>query len=139
MKSLNTQTPATENQIESYKPPIKKRVNQLDGYIATSLNGGMIKPIAYKRVLAGSYDYEYKQRLNIKMLTPLCPAYQALKCTLKAYWVPDSAVWKKRVKMGKPKGGSTVSKIKEIPNLGGKNIPQNFCWENGRLSDKKYR
>ncbi len=123
LKSINDQTPATKNQITNSKPDIIKNSNDLMGYFANSINGGFIKPITYKYVMAGEKHLEYRMRMNIRMLTPLTPAYQKLKATFRTYFVPNKRVWDNAEKFISQKGGSTETKIKTIPNLGGKPTP----------------
>lgn len=124
LKSINEQSPATKNQITSEKPSIIKNSNILQGYFANSINGGHIKPITYKYVMAGERHMEYRLQCSIKMLTPLTPCYQRLKVVFKAYYVPNSRVWKSADKFLSQKGGSTEAKIKQIPNLAGKEVPR---------------
>lgn len=124
LKSINEQSPATKNQITNSKPDIIKNANVLQGYFANSINGGHIKPITYKYVMAGEKHAEFRLQASIKMLTPLTPCYQRLKAVFKAYFVPNSRVWDNAEKFLSQKGGSTDTKIKKIPNLLGKKIPQ---------------
>lgn len=130
LKSINDQTPATKNQITNEKPDIIKNSNDLMGYFANSINGGFIKPITYKYVMAGEKHVEYRLRMNIRMLTPLTPAYQKLKATFRTYFVPNSRVWDNAEKFISQKGGSTETKIKTIPNLGGKPTPTIRLFDN---------
>lgn len=123
MKSINDQKPATKNQITNNKPSIIKNANVLQGYLANSFNGGMLKTIAYHPIMAGTKAMDYRIRLNLRMLTPKTPVYQRLKLTLKCYFVPNSRVWPNWEKFLAQKGGATENKIKEIPNLGGLSIP----------------
>lgn len=122
LKSLNEQSTATKNQITSEKPSIIKNSNVLQGYFANSINGGHIKPITYKYVMAGEKHMEYRLQASIKMLTPVTPCYQRLKALFKAYFVPNSRVWDNADKFLSQKGGSTETKIKIIPNIGGKEV-----------------
>ncbi len=124
LKPINEQSPATKNQITNEKPSIIKSANVLQGYFANSINGGHIKPITYKYVMAGEKHMEYRIQASIKMLTPLTPCYQRLKAVFKAYFVPNSRVWNNAEKFLSQKGGSTDTKIKKIPNIGGKTISQ---------------
>lgn len=124
LKSLNEQSPATKNQITNEKPSIIKNSNVLQGYFANSINGGHIKPITYKYVMAGEKHIEYRLQASIKMLTPLTPCYQRLKAVFKAYFVPNSRVWNNAEKFLSQKGGSTDTKVKKIPNIGGKEVPR---------------
>ena len=119
MKSLNEQKAPTTNQISNNKPDIIKNMNVLQGYIANSMNGGMIKPIAWLPIMAGTNAADYRLRLNIKMLTPKTPVYQKLKLVLKTFYVPNSRVWKNAEKFTAQKGGATENKIKEVPNSSG--------------------
>lgn len=123
LRSLNEQTPAGKNSISNKKPAVFQSANYMDGYFAGSCNGGMLRPIIYKKVMAGEKIYDYSVKIRISMLTPKTPAYQKLKMTLKCFFVPDSRVWANSEKFYSQKGGSTVVKIAEIPNLGGKQIP----------------
>lgn len=123
LRSLNEQTPAGKNSISNKKPAVFQSANYMDGYFAGSCNGGMIRPVTYKKVMAGEKIYDYSVKMRISMLTPKTPAYQKLKMTLKCFFVPDSRVWANSEKFYAQKGGSSVSKISEIPNLGGKQIP----------------
>lgn len=124
LKPINEQSPATKNQITNEKPSIIKNANVLQGYFANSINGGHIKPITYKYIMAGEKHMEYRLQASIKMLTPLTPCYQRLKAVFKAYFVPNSRIWDNAEKFLSQKGGSTEAKIKKIPNLGGMTIPQ---------------
>lgn len=123
LKPINEQSPATKNQITNEKPSIIKNANVLQGYFANSINGGHIKPITYKYVMAGEKHMEYRLQASIKMLTPLTPCYQRLKAVFKAYFVPNKRVWNNAEKFLSQKGGSTETKIKTIPNIGGLSIP----------------
>lgn len=124
LKSINEQSAPTKNQITSEKPSIIKNSNVLQGYFANSINGGHIKPITYKYVMAGEKHMEYRLQASIKMLTPLTPCYQRLKAVFKAYFVPNSRVWESAERFLSQKGGSTEPKIKKIPNIGGKQVPK---------------
>lgn len=123
IRSLNEQTPATKNQIQNNKPSIRKSNNIIQGFFANSINGGMIKPILYAPLMTGQNVINHTIRANIKMLTPKTPAYQKLKGTLRTYFVPNSRVWTNWENFLAQKGGANETKIKEIPNLGGKQIP----------------
>ena len=119
LRSINDQTPAGKNSISSKKPAVFQSANYMDGYFSGSCNGGMIRPLTYKKVMAGEKIYDYSYKIRISMLTPKTPAYQKLKMTLKCFFVPDSRVWTNSEKFYAQKGGSSVNKINEIPNLGG--------------------
>ena len=122
LRSLNEQTPAGKNSISNNKPAVFQSANYMDGYFAGSCNGGMLRPITFKKVMAGEKIYDYSVKMRISMLTPKTPAYQKLKMTLKCFFVPDSRVWTNSEKFYAQKGGSTVNKINEIPNLGGSSL-----------------
>lgn len=125
MNNDKQQKPATVNQIEQEKPTIPKSIdNLLLGYFANSMNGGHNRTIFFKKVMAGERHKQFKVKLNMQLLTPLTPAYQNLKCTVRAYFVPNSRVWENAEKYTAQKGGNTTEKIAEIPNLQGKFIPQ---------------
>lgn len=119
LRSLNEQTPAGKNSISNKKPAVFQSANYMDGYFSGSCNGGMIRPVIFKKVMAGEKIYDYSVKIRISMLTPKTPAYQKLKMTLKCFFVPDSRVWTNSEKFYSQKGGSTVGKISEIPNIGG--------------------
>lgn len=123
LRSIQEQKPATKNQISNNKPDVFKNANFMEGYFANSCNGGMLRPIAYKKVMAGEKIYDYSMKIRISMLTPKTPAYQRLKANLKCFFVPDSRVWKNSEKFYSQRGGSTETKISEIPNLGGVSVP----------------
>ena len=125
LRSIQEQKPATKNQISNNKPSVFKNANFMEGYFANSCNGGMLRPIAYKKVMAGEKIYDYSMRIRISMLTPKTPVYQRLKANFKCFFVPDSRVWKNSEKFYSQRGGATEVKIKEIPNLGGKNV---YTW-----------
>ena len=120
---LNTQKPASTNSILNEKPIVKKTETTLTGYLATSMNGGMIKPIYFKQVMAGEKIKEMKLRINVKMLTPRTPSFQKLKLVLKTFFVPNKRIWTNADKFEAQKGGATQIKIKEIPNLGNAQLP----------------
>ena len=122
-KSLNEQTPATKNQIKSIKGELPRSKNLLEGYIANSMNGGILKPIAYKKVMAGEKIYEYSIKGIIRMLVPKTPVAQKLKITFNTFFVPNSRVWKNAEAYTSQKGGSSETKISEIPNFGGYELP----------------
>lgn len=122
---MNTenQTMATKNQIKAEKPEVKKTYNKLEGFIGNSCNGGMLRTVAWKPIMAGTYDAAYRLKLDIKMLTPLVPAFQKLSATFRTYFVPNTAVWKNAQAFEAQKGGSTVTKISKVPTLPSTAIP----------------
>lgn len=117
------QKPFTKNQIENDKPSVKQTVNILSGWIGNSMNAGHNRVIHFKKIMAGERHREYKIKLNIKLLTPKTPTYQKLKTCIRTYFVPNSRVWDNAEAYTAQKGGTTVEKIKEIPNLGNQTIP----------------
>lgn len=123
MENSQVQTAAQPNNIENNKKPVPKTATLLSGWIANSMNGGHNRTIAYKKIMAGEKHFEYGVNLNMKLLTPKSPTYQNLKCTIYAYFVPNSRVWKNAEKYTAQKGGTTVEKITQIPNFGGHEIP----------------
>lgn len=136
--SNNDQKTPTTNQVKNIKPSITKNANILGGTIANSINGGHVKPIHYKYVMAGEGHFQTRIRMNLKMITPKAPNFCALKGTLRAFFVPHSRVWKNAEKFLSQKGGDTEIKIKEIPNIGGYGVAT-ITDENGqnltRLTD----
>ncbi len=123
VKNINSQTPATKNQISNKKPGILKNSNVLQGYFCNSMNGATIKPIAYKKIMPGEVISQYSIEVMLRMLTPKTPAYQKLNATFEAYFVPDKRVWENADKFYAQKGGASEQKIEESPNLGGKLLP----------------
>ena len=115
MLNIKEQTPAQKNQIQNEKPNIFKSANVLQGYFSNSCNGGMIKPIAYAPVMAGTKHLEYRIKACIRMQTPKTPVFQKLKANFKAFFVPNSRVWDDAEKFLSQKGGATEVKIKTIP------------------------
>ena len=120
---MNKQTAATVDQIESTKPSVSKSDATLSGFIGGSLNGGFYKTIEYKPVMAGEKHKQMNIALNIQMLTPLTPAYQKLYGEILTFYVPNKRVWTNAEEFTAQRGGATNTKITQIPNLGGKNIP----------------
>ena len=123
MENSQKQTAAKTNNIENNKKPVPKTATLLSGWIGNSMNGGHNRTIAWKKIMAGEKHFEYGVNLNIKLLTPKSPTYQNLKCTIYAYFVPNSRVWKNAEKYTAQKGGTTVEKISQIPNFSGHEIP----------------
>ena len=126
MNDIQNQKPYTVDQVTNTKPNAPRTRNILSGYIANSMNGGHNRTIAWKKVMAGERHLEYRLKMNIQMLTPLTPTYQNLKCTVRAYFVPNSRVWKNAEKFTAQKGGATEIKIKKYPTLEGRVIPEIF-------------
>lgn len=123
MNDIQQNKPFTTNQISNTKPNVPRTTNVLTGYVANSLNGSQNKVIAFKKVMAGEKHKEYRLQANIKMLTPLTPTYQNLKCTVRTYFVPNSRVWKNAEAYTAQRGGASVEKPLQIPNMYGKRIP----------------
>ena len=114
--------PWSVQQVSTEKPNVPRTVNTLTGFVAGSMNGGMNHVVTYKKVMAGERHREYKVRFKMSTLTPITPTYQPVFCTVRAYFVPNSRVWKNAEKYTAQNGGSAEVKIKEIPNLGGKKL-----------------
>lgn len=113
--SIIEQSPATTNSVAETKPYVQKTYNVLEGYIANSFNGGILKPVAYKRIMAGEKIVDYSISGIMRMLTPKVPTMQKLETTFKAFFVPNSRVWTNAEKYTAQKGASTVTKIKKRP------------------------
>lgn len=128
---MNRQKPFTTNQISNTKPNVPKSEVMITGHVANSVNGGMIKPIAYQKVMAGQKVRQYNLQAKFHLLTPLTPAYQKLKATIYSYFVPNSRVWENAEKFTAQNGPISVEKVKEIPNLGNLSIP--FAYTQGAL------
>lgn len=120
--SVVEQQPNRENSISNKKAELPHTRNLIQGFHANSWNGGFLRPIAFKKIMAG----EKIENLNIsgvmRMLTPKVPPIQGLKTIFKVFFVPNIRVWKNAEKYMAQKGGSTKSKIKEVPNTSGKFI-----------------
>lgn len=114
--------PWTVSSISQEKPNVPVSDTILTGYIANSMNGGHNKVIAWKQVMAGEKHKEYRLQANFQMLTPKTPTYQNLIMTIRTYFVPNSRVWENAEKFTAQKGGSTETKITEVPNMGGQNF-----------------
>ena len=124
MEDKQKQIPATVSQIRNEKPSAPRTEAVLTGNIANSMNGGHNRTIQIKQVMAGERHKEMRVQLKISTLTPLTPAYQNLKCTIRSYFVPNSRVWINAEKFTSQRGGTTEDKITEVPNCVGKEIPK---------------
>lgn len=130
MKNGNAQSAATLNQIDQTKPNVPQTETTITGYIGGSFNGGINKFIEYIPIMAGQKIKQLNCTLNLQMLTPLTPVFQRLRGEIKTFFVPNSRVWKNAEAFQAQRGGSTETKIEEIPNLGGKIIPWYKSGEN---------
>ena len=119
MNDIQKQKPYTVSQIKNEKPNAPRTKAILSGYFANSMNGGHNKAIFFKKIMAGERHQEFRIKANIQMLTPKTPTYQNLKMTVRTYFVPNSRVWTNAEKYTAQKGGASVEKITEIPNIGG--------------------
>ena len=115
--------PTNNHKIKNTKPNAPRTETLLVGTVANSTNGGMNKVITFKKVMAGEKHKEYRLKAKFQMLTPLTPTYQDLKATITTYFVPNSRIWKNAEKYTAQKKNNTETQIKEIPNIGGRNIP----------------
>lgn len=120
MNFKDQQTPTTNYNVEQERPNVPRAFTPLHGNLGCSFNGAVDKTIAWRRIMAGTRDKEYKVSFQIQMLTPLTPAYQKLRGVLKTFFVPNSRVHENWEQFLAQKGGSTVTKITEEPNVGGK-------------------
>lgn len=127
MNDIARQKPWTVNQISNDKPSAPRTDKWLSGYIGGSMNGGHNITIGYKEIMAGEKHREMRIRLNMKMLTPKTPTYQQLKCTVRAYFVPNSRVWENAEKYTAQKGGASEIKVEEVPNMKGKTMQMLFA------------
>lgn len=109
--SITEQTPATTNSIAETKPKLANTSNLLEGYIANSWNGGIIKPVSWKKIMAGEKITNYSISGIIRMATPKVPVAQKLSATFKIFFVPNSRVWDNHEKYLSQKGGATTTKI----------------------------
>lgn len=131
--NIQGQTKATENQIEQTKPNVERSSNLLSGYIAGSMNGGINKVMSWKQVMAGERHREMRLQTRIKLLTPLTPAYMPLRIKLSTFLCHIVECGTMR-KLYSSKGGTTETKIAEMPNFGGKIIPK-CLYSNGESVD----
>lgn len=92
-KDIQEQQPFSNKAIKNEKPSAPRTLSRLGGHIAGSFNAGHNKVIAYKKVMAGEKHYQYNIAMNMQLLTPLNPAWQQLKLTLRTFFVPNSRVW----------------------------------------------
>lgn len=121
--SVVEQTPNRENSISNDKAKIPTTKNLLQGFYANSWNGGFIRPIAYKKIMAGEKIENLSLSGVMRMLTPKVPPIQGLKTVFKVFFVPNIRVWKNAEKYTAQKGGSSKTKITEVPNTDGLKIP----------------
>lgn len=120
MNNTNQQAPATTNQIQVERPNVKKTTNILPCDIAGSMNGGHYRVINCIPVMQGQEVHALRGQIQFQTLTPISPAYQKILCTIIAAWCPHSAVWDNWEEFYAQKGGTSVDKIAEMPNFGGK-------------------
>lgn len=131
---MNRQKPFTTNQISNNKPNVPKTEVTIMGNISNSVNGGMIKPIGWQKVMAGQKVKQYNYQGKFHLLTPLTPAYQKLKATIYSFFVPNSRVWENAEKFTAQNGGSSENKVLTYPSLGGKQIPLVYTTETSSAS-----
>lgn len=117
LENTTVQQPATENQIQVQRPTIKKTTNILPGHISGSMNGGHYKVMEYIPVMQGQEAHVLRGTIQFQTLTPLTPAYQKLRFTILACYVPNSAVMTDYEEFYAQKGGTSVTKIQELPNF----------------------
>lgn len=120
---INKLVPYSNNQVPNNKPNTPRSYNTLMGHIGGSFNGGIDKTIHFKQCMAGERFKEYRIQVKMRMLTPLTPSYNNLKCCVKTYYVPNSRVWKNAETYTSQKYNGTETKIEMIPNFEGKEIP----------------
>lgn len=123
MKDIQQQQPFSNYNISNSKPNVPRTKKVMTGWIANSMNGGHIRPITWKKIMAGEFHDSYTIRLNIKMLTPLSPVFQVLKGRIIAAFVPNKRVWDDADKYTAQRGGASDPKPQIIPNLGGVVMP----------------
>lgn len=136
--NVQGQSKATENQITANKPNVEKSSNLLSGYISGSMNGGINKVMGWKQIMAGERHREMRLQTRIKLLTPLTPAYMPLRIKLSTFFVPYSRVWDNAEAFTAQRGGTTETKIAEMPNFGGKIIPKCKKVENNNQYNINY-
>lgn len=117
--SLNETSAPETNQVSERKGNPSRSRNLLQGVCANSWNGGYIKPIAWKRIMAGERIDTLRLKGFLRMLTPRVPAGSKLTTTFTTYFVPNRRVWTNWDKFIAQKGGSQSSKIQREPTLNG--------------------
>lgn len=118
-----TQMPATENQVETEQPKVKRsKAYPIIGKFSGSTNGGIARPVYYRRIMKNTIHQKTILDLFIQTLTPKTPVFHGLHGVIDVYWVPDTAVWEHADEFYAQRGGSTVQKITEMPNFGGKKL-----------------
>ena len=128
----NMQKPYSNNQVKNNKPNVPMSINNvLTGHFQGSMNGGHNKTQTYFYVMANQTIDKLMLQSKIRLLTPFTPPYMKLYMTYRVYNVPHVRCWKDYEKFFGQKGGASVEKIKEIPNLGGKWIPTVDSGEEG--------
>lgn len=115
--SIQEQKPTKTTTLLKETPPIPTTHNVLEGYLSNSWNGGFIKPIAYKKIMAGEKLTHLSINGIIRMLTPKVPVAQKLKSTIKCYFVPDSRIWENAAKYQAQRGGTNTIKISQTPYI----------------------
>lgn len=130
---INKLVPYSNNQVPNNKPNTPRSYNTLMGHIGGSFNGGIDKTIHFKQCMAGERFREYRIQVKMRMLTPLTPSYNNLKCCIKTYYVPNSRVWKNAETYTSQKYNGTETKIEMIPNFEGKAIPNIYSQSDKEL------
>lgn len=132
----NKQRPYNNNNISNKKPTVPRTPYiPLHGTIANSMNAGHDKVIGWKKVMAGERTKQFLiKRINLKMLTPVSPAYQRLKIVFRTYFVPDSRVWD-NAEAFHAQNPTNENRPKQYPNFGGMVMP--VCGKMGYESDLK--
>lgn len=86
---------ATTNQIETEKPNVPKSKDiPYYGKFSGSTNGGIARPVFYKRIMKNELHKKVILDFYVQTLTPKTPVFDGLRGVIDVYWVPDSAVWK---------------------------------------------
>lgn len=114
---------ATTSQIETEKPNVPKSKDiPYYGDFSGSTNGGIARPVYYKRIMKNELHKKVILDFYVQTLTPKTPVFDPLQGVIDVYWVPDSEVWTNADEFYAQRGGSTVEKIAEMPNFGGKRL-----------------
>lgn len=101
----NNSTAPSKNTVKKIDGAIPKSYNNvLKGIVGHTWNGGIIQPVAFKKVYGGTKIKNYKMKGQIRMLTPLVPLATKLTTTFKAFFVPNTRVWKNANKFTAQKG-----------------------------------
>lgn len=103
----NNSSAPSQSTVKKIDGEIKKSYNQvLKGISASTWNGGICQPVAFKKIYAGTKIKNYNISGQLRSLTPLVPLTTKLTTTFKAFFVPNSRVWTNAEKFSAQKSTS---------------------------------